>query len=68
MAEGLRASGFTHVETSVIAGALHYDVQDQPDTVGRTHRATCRADVEVMRRPSGYSRPKAALWPAGRAS
>jgi pimeloyl-ACP methyl ester carboxylesterase len=33
MAEGLRASGFTHVETGVIAGAMHYDVQDQPDTV-----------------------------------
>jgi len=33
MAEGLRASGFTHVETGVIAGAVHFDVQDQPDTV-----------------------------------
>ena len=31
MAEGLRANGFTHVETGVIAGAVHYDVQDQPD-------------------------------------
>jgi pimeloyl-ACP methyl ester carboxylesterase len=33
MAEGLRAGGFTHVETGLIAGALHYDVQDQPDAV-----------------------------------
>ena len=31
MAAGLRANGFTHVETGVIRGALHYDVQDQPD-------------------------------------
>jgi pimeloyl-ACP methyl ester carboxylesterase len=31
MAEGLRANGFTHVETGVIAGAVHHDVQDQPD-------------------------------------
>jgi pimeloyl-ACP methyl ester carboxylesterase len=31
MAEGLRAAGFTHVETGVIRGAVHYDVQDQPD-------------------------------------
>jgi pimeloyl-ACP methyl ester carboxylesterase len=31
MAEGLRAAGFTHVETAVIPGAVHYDVQDQPD-------------------------------------
>jgi pimeloyl-ACP methyl ester carboxylesterase len=31
MAEGLRANGFTHVETGVIRGAVHYDVQDQPD-------------------------------------
>ena len=31
MAEGLRAGGFTHVETAVIPGAVHYDVQDQPD-------------------------------------
>jgi pimeloyl-ACP methyl ester carboxylesterase len=30
MAAGLRASGFTHVETGVIPGAVHYDVQDQP--------------------------------------
>jgi pimeloyl-ACP methyl ester carboxylesterase len=33
MAEGLRAAGFTHVETGVIAGAVHYDVQDQPNAV-----------------------------------
>jgi pimeloyl-ACP methyl ester carboxylesterase len=33
MAEGLRASGFTHVETGVIPGAMHYDVQDQPDAM-----------------------------------
>jgi pimeloyl-ACP methyl ester carboxylesterase len=31
MAAGLRADGFTHVETGVIPGAVHYDVQDQPD-------------------------------------
>jgi pimeloyl-ACP methyl ester carboxylesterase len=31
MAEDLRATGFTHVETGLIAGAVHYDVQDQPD-------------------------------------
>jgi pimeloyl-ACP methyl ester carboxylesterase len=31
--EGLRASGFTHVEAGVIPGAVHYDVQDQPDEV-----------------------------------
>jgi pimeloyl-ACP methyl ester carboxylesterase len=33
MAAGLRAAGFTHVETGVIAGALHYDIQDQPNGV-----------------------------------
>jgi pimeloyl-ACP methyl ester carboxylesterase len=33
MAEGLRAAGFTHVETGVIAGAVHHDVQDQPNAV-----------------------------------
>jgi pimeloyl-ACP methyl ester carboxylesterase len=33
MAEGLRANGFTHVETGVIAGSIHYDVQDQPNAV-----------------------------------
>ena len=33
MAEGLRANGFTHVETGVIPGAMHYDVQDQPDAM-----------------------------------
>jgi pimeloyl-ACP methyl ester carboxylesterase len=33
MAEGLRASGFTHVETGAIPGAMHYDVQDQPDAM-----------------------------------
>jgi pimeloyl-ACP methyl ester carboxylesterase len=31
MAADLRANGFTHVETGVIRGAVHYDVQDQPD-------------------------------------
>jgi hypothetical protein len=29
----VRAAGFTHVETGVIAGALHYDIQDQPNGV-----------------------------------
>jgi pimeloyl-ACP methyl ester carboxylesterase len=33
MAEGLRASGFTHVETGTIPGAMHYDIQDQPDAM-----------------------------------
>jgi pimeloyl-ACP methyl ester carboxylesterase len=33
MAEGLRANGFSHVETGVIRGAMHYDVQDQPDAM-----------------------------------
>lgn len=33
MAEALRANGFIHVETRVIADAVHYDVQDQPDEV-----------------------------------
>jgi hypothetical protein len=32
MAEDLRAKGFTHVETGTIVGAVHYDVQDQPET------------------------------------
>jgi pimeloyl-ACP methyl ester carboxylesterase len=32
-AEGLRAGGFTHVETELIPGALHYVVEDQPDAV-----------------------------------
>jgi pimeloyl-ACP methyl ester carboxylesterase len=31
MAAGLRAGGFAHVESGVIPGAVHYDVQDQPD-------------------------------------
>jgi pimeloyl-ACP methyl ester carboxylesterase len=31
MAAGLRAAGFAHVESGVIPGAVHYDVQDQPD-------------------------------------
>jgi pimeloyl-ACP methyl ester carboxylesterase len=31
MAAGLRAGGFAHVESGVILGAVHYDVQDQPD-------------------------------------
>jgi len=33
MAEGLRASGWAHVETGLIAGAVHYVVEDQPDAV-----------------------------------
>jgi hypothetical protein len=33
MAEGLHAAGLTYVETGVIAGAVHYDVQDQPNAV-----------------------------------
>jgi pimeloyl-ACP methyl ester carboxylesterase len=33
MAEGLRANGFTRLETGLIAGAVHYDVQDQPNAV-----------------------------------
>jgi pimeloyl-ACP methyl ester carboxylesterase len=33
MAEGLRAAGFTHVESGAIVGAVHYDVQDQPNAV-----------------------------------
>jgi pimeloyl-ACP methyl ester carboxylesterase len=33
MAKDLRANGFTNVETGVIVGAVHYDVQDQPDAV-----------------------------------
>jgi pimeloyl-ACP methyl ester carboxylesterase len=33
MAEGLHANGLTHVETGLIAGAVHYVVEDQPDAV-----------------------------------
>ena len=33
MAEGLRANGCTHVETGLIRGAVHYVVEDQPETV-----------------------------------
>jgi pimeloyl-ACP methyl ester carboxylesterase len=33
MAEGLRASGCTHVETGMIRGAVHYVVEDQPEEV-----------------------------------
>jgi pimeloyl-ACP methyl ester carboxylesterase len=33
IAEGLRANGCTHVETSLIHGAVHYDVADQPAEV-----------------------------------
>jgi pimeloyl-ACP methyl ester carboxylesterase len=33
IAEGLRASGLTHVEIGLIPGAVHYDVQDQPNAV-----------------------------------
>jgi pimeloyl-ACP methyl ester carboxylesterase len=32
-ANGLRAKGCTHVETSLIQGAVHYVVEDQPDEV-----------------------------------
>ncbi|HEY1604474.1 MAG TPA: alpha/beta hydrolase [Allosphingosinicella sp.] len=31
MAAGLQSVGFSHVETETIPGAVHYDVQDQPD-------------------------------------
>lgn len=33
IAEGLRASGCTHVETGWIPGSVHYVVEDQPETV-----------------------------------
>jgi pimeloyl-ACP methyl ester carboxylesterase len=33
MTEGLHANGFTHVETGLIPGAMHYVVEDQPDAV-----------------------------------
>jgi pimeloyl-ACP methyl ester carboxylesterase len=33
IADGLRASGFAHIETGVIAGAVHYVVEDQPNEV-----------------------------------
>jgi pimeloyl-ACP methyl ester carboxylesterase len=33
IAEGLRSNGCTHVETSFIRGAVHYVVEDQPETV-----------------------------------
>ena len=31
--EGLRADGWTHVETGLVAGACHYLVEDQPEVV-----------------------------------
>jgi pimeloyl-ACP methyl ester carboxylesterase len=33
IARGLRANGWTHVETGVIRSSVHYVVQDQPETV-----------------------------------
>jgi pimeloyl-ACP methyl ester carboxylesterase len=33
IAEGLRSNGCAHVETSFIRGAVHYVVEDQPETV-----------------------------------
>jgi hypothetical protein len=33
IADGLRATGFTHVEVGLIRGSVHYDVEDQPDAV-----------------------------------
>ena len=33
IAEGLRSNGCAHVETSLIRGAVHYVVEDQPETV-----------------------------------
>ena len=33
MADGLRANGFTHVETGLIRGSVHYLVEDQPNEV-----------------------------------
>lgn len=33
IAEGLRADGWTHVETGVVAGAGHYLVEDRPEAV-----------------------------------
>jgi pimeloyl-ACP methyl ester carboxylesterase len=33
IAEGLRSNGCAHVETSLIRGAVHYVVEDQPQTV-----------------------------------
>jgi len=33
IADGLRASGFTRVETGIVADAVHYLVEDQPDAV-----------------------------------
>ena len=33
LAEGLRSSGCTHVETGLIHGAVHYVVEDQPEEV-----------------------------------
>ena len=33
IAEGLRANGFTHVETGLIPGSVHYVVADQPEAV-----------------------------------
>lgn len=33
IAEGLRSDGFTHVQTRLIRGAVHYVVEDQPEAV-----------------------------------
>jgi pimeloyl-ACP methyl ester carboxylesterase len=33
VAEGLRANGFTHLETALIPDSIHYLVEDQPDAV-----------------------------------
>jgi hypothetical protein len=33
IAEGLRSDGFTHVQTGLIRGAVHYVVEDQPEAV-----------------------------------
>jgi pimeloyl-ACP methyl ester carboxylesterase len=49
---GLRASGFTHVTAGVIPGAVHYDVQDQPDAVASL--------IEHYASPTSSSRPGAA--------
>jgi pimeloyl-ACP methyl ester carboxylesterase len=46
MVNGLRASGFTHVESGVIRGAVHYVVADQPEAVAELieHHAASRAE------------------------
>jgi pimeloyl-ACP methyl ester carboxylesterase len=33
IADGLRSNGFTHVETGLVHGSVHYDVEDQPAAV-----------------------------------